>query len=159
MDLYDQLADVTGTKYANYLLTKDEVLAREPQLKSEGLQGGGVYLDYRNNDARLVIENIKQAVADGAHAVSRVQAVGFLYNDEGKITGIQAKDLLTDEKFEIHADVVINTTGPWSDKLINYTPWLQEPFSQKNRQFSRHYLLFFLHLHSLQPSLLSELLG
>ena len=65
MDLYDQLADVTGTKYANYLLTKDEVLAREPQLKSEGLQGGGVYLDYRNNDARLVIENIKQAVADG----------------------------------------------------------------------------------------------
>ncbi|MBO1135380.1 type 1 glycerol-3-phosphate oxidase [Enterococcus faecalis] len=117
MDLYDQLADVTGTKYANYLLTKDEVLAREPQLKSEGLQGGGVYLDYRNNDARLVIENIKQAVADGAHAVSRVQAVGFLYNDEGKITGIQAKDLLTDEQFEIHADVVINTTGPWSDKL------------------------------------------
>ncbi|EHU8853298.1 type 1 glycerol-3-phosphate oxidase, partial [Enterococcus faecalis] len=117
MDLYDQLADVTGTKYANYLLTKDEVLAREPQLKSEGLQGGGVYLDYRNNDARLVIENIKQAVADGAHAVSRVQAVGFLYNDEGKITGIQAKDLLTDEQFEIHADVLINTTGPWSDKL------------------------------------------
>lgn len=52
-------------------------MAREPQLKSEGLQGGGVYLDYRNNDARLVIENIKQAVADGAHAVSRVQAVGF----------------------------------------------------------------------------------
>lgn len=33
MDLYDQLADVTGTKYANYLLTKDEVLARETQLK------------------------------------------------------------------------------------------------------------------------------
>lgn len=49
--------------------------------------------------------------------MSRVQAVGFLYNDEGKITGIQAKDLLTDEQFEIHADVVINTTGPWSDKL------------------------------------------
>ena len=51
-------------------------MAREPQLKSEGLQGGGVYLDYRNNDARLVIENIKQAVADGACCES-VQAVGF----------------------------------------------------------------------------------
>ena len=111
MDLYDQLADVTGTKYANHLLTKDEVLAREPQLKSEGLQGGGVYLDYRNNDARLVIENIKQAVADGACCESGSSG-GLLYNDEGKITGIQAKDLLTDEQFEIHADVLINTTGP-----------------------------------------------
>ena len=60
-------------------------MAREPQLKSEGLQGGGVYLDYRNNDARLVIENIKQAVADGAHAVSRVQAVGFYTMMKGKL--------------------------------------------------------------------------
>ena len=91
-------------------------MAREPQLKSEGLQGGGVYLDYRNNDARLVIENIKQAVADGAHAVSRVQAVGFYTMMKVKLLAF-AKDLLTDEQFEIHADVLINTTGPWSDKL------------------------------------------
>ena len=91
MDLYDQLADVTGTKYANYLLTKDEVLAREPQLKSEGLQGGGVYLDYRNNDARLVIENIKQAVADGAHAVSRVQAVAFYTMMKGKLLAFKQR--------------------------------------------------------------------
>ncbi len=38
----------------------------EPELKKEGLVGGGVYLDFRNNDARLVIENIKRANQDGA---------------------------------------------------------------------------------------------
>ncbi|MGX7244888.1 type 1 glycerol-3-phosphate oxidase [Enterococcus quebecensis] len=117
MDLYDRLANVIGTKYENYTLTKEEVLEREPQLKSEGLQGGGVYLDFRNNDARLVIENIKQASQDGGLMVSKVKAVGFIFNGEGKITGVKAKDLLTDEIFEINAKVIINTTGPWSDKV------------------------------------------
>ncbi|MDA9472376.1 type 1 glycerol-3-phosphate oxidase [Enterococcus sp. 5H] len=117
MDLYDRLANVIGTKYENYTLTKKEVLEREPQLKSEGLLGGGVYLDFRNNDARLVIENIKQAAADGGHLVSKVKAIGFLTDDKGKIIGVKAQDLLTDEVFEIKAKVVINTTGPWSDKV------------------------------------------
>ena len=47
MDLYDRLANVTDSKYANYTLTKEEVLEREPQLQHENLTGGGVYLDFR----------------------------------------------------------------------------------------------------------------
>lgn len=117
MDLYDRLANVIGTKYENYTLTKEEVLEREPQLKSEGLQGGGVYLDFRNNDARLVIENIKRAASDGGLMVSKVKAVGFIQNDQGKIIGVKAEDLMTGEQFDIKAKVVINTTGPWSDKV------------------------------------------
>ena len=61
MDLYDRLAGVTGTQYANYTISREEVLQREPNLKSDKLLGAGVYLDYVNNDARLVIENIKEA--------------------------------------------------------------------------------------------------
>ena len=56
MDLYDLLAGISNTPAANKVLTKEEVLAREPELKQEGLVGGGIYLDFRNNDARLVIE-------------------------------------------------------------------------------------------------------
>lgn len=117
MDLYDRLANVIGTKYENYTLTKEEVLTREPQLKSEGLQGGGVYLDFRNNDARLVIENIKRADSDGGLMVSKVKAVGFMQAENGKIIGVRAEDVLTGKQFEIKAKVVINTTGPWSDKV------------------------------------------
>ncbi|TLG79652.1 type 1 glycerol-3-phosphate oxidase [Vagococcus zengguangii] len=119
MDLYDQLAGVTGTKFANYTLTPEEVLEREPFLKSEGLKGAGVYLDFRNNDARLVIDNIKKAHEDGGLLASKVKAVGFLYDDNNQIIGVKARDLVTDEVFEIKAKLVINTAGPWVDKVRN----------------------------------------
>ena len=119
MDLYDLLAGVNNTPAANKVLSKEEVLEREPELKKEGLVGGGVYLDFRNNDARLVIENIKRANQDGALIANHVKAEGFLFDESGKITGVVARDLLTYEVFEIKARLVINTTGPWSDKVRN----------------------------------------
>ena len=115
MDLYDHLAGITGGKYANYMLSKEEILEREPQLEAEGLLGGGVYLDYRNNDARLVIENIKRAVADGAIAVSRMKVEEIIHDDQGKVSGVKAKDLLEDQLVTINSRLVINTAGPWSD--------------------------------------------
>lgn len=119
MDLFDLLAGVTGTPLANKELTKEEVLERAPQLKQEGLLGGGEYLDYRNNDARLVIENIKRANQDGALVASRVKAVGYLKDKKGKVIGVKAEDVLTGNHFEIKARIVINTTGPWSDVVRN----------------------------------------
>ena len=119
MDLYDLLAGVTGTPLANKQLTKEEVLEREPDIKKEGLLGGGEYLDYINNDARLVIENIKRANEDGALIASRVKAVGYLKDENGQIVGVKAQDMLTEETFEIKARYVINTTGPWSDVVRN----------------------------------------
>lgn len=118
MDLYDKLANVTGTKYENYTLTPEEVLEREPFLKKEGLKGAGVYLDFRNNDSRLVIDNIKKAAEDGAYLVSKMKAIGFLYEGD-QIVGVKARDLLMDQVVEIHAKIVINTSGPWVDKIRN----------------------------------------
>ncbi|GMM16887.1 type 1 glycerol-3-phosphate oxidase [Lactobacillus amylovorus] len=115
MNLYDQLAGVTDPKYTNYTLSKEEVLQREPQLNPDKLLGGGVYLDYRNNDARLVIENIKKAHENGGLMVSHVKAQHILHDENGKVNGVNVKDLLTGEEFDIHARLVINTTGPWSD--------------------------------------------
>ncbi|MBM7711192.1 type 1 glycerol-3-phosphate oxidase [Enterococcus xiangfangensis] len=115
MDLYDHLAGITGGRYANYMLSKEEILEREPQLASEGLLGGGVYLDYRNNDARLVIENIKQAVADGAIAVSRMRVQEIVHDEQGKVSGVKAVDTLNDQTMTINGKLVINTAGPWSD--------------------------------------------
>lgn len=130
MDLYDSLANVSNTSQANFTLSKDEVMERLPQLQEENLQGGGVYLDYNNNDARLVIENIKKANEDGALIASRVKAVDYLFNDEGKINGVLAEDLITGEQFKIHARVVINTTGPWSDMTRNLSAEKEEEIQQ-----------------------------
>lgn len=121
MDLYDLLASVSNTPAANKVLTKEEVLKREPDLKQEGLLGGGVYLDFRNNDARLVIENIKRANRDGALIASHVKAEDFLLDDDGKIIGVKARDLLSDQEIIIKAKLVINTTGPWSDEIRQFS--------------------------------------
>lgn len=121
MDLYDLLAGVSNTPAANKVLTKEEVLKREPDLKQEGLLGGGVYLDFRNNDARLVIENIKRANRDGALIASHVKAEDFLLDDKGNIIGIKARDLLTGQEIIIKAKLVINTTGPWSDEIRQFS--------------------------------------
>lgn len=117
MDLYDKLAGVTGTQYANYTIDRKEVLQREPGLKADRLMGAGVYLDFVNNDARLVIENIKEADELGALIASHVKAVGMTYDANGRVNGLKAHDELTDETFDIHAKLVINTAGPWVDKV------------------------------------------
>ena len=119
MDLYDHLAGIEGdsplTKYANYTMDKEKTLKREPQLNSKNLLGAGVYLDYQNNDSRLVLENVKKAHELGCLAVSRLKCVEILHDDQKQANGVRVHDNLTGEDFEIHADVIINTSGPWSD--------------------------------------------
>ncbi|MFV8290675.1 type 1 glycerol-3-phosphate oxidase [Aerococcus viridans] len=116
MDIYDSLAGVKDSQYANEMLSKDEVLSRQPGLMAEGLIGGGKYLDFNNNDSRLVIENIKQANDDGADLLSHAKVVGFEY-ENNKIVAVKVEDLLSGETFTVKSHVVINTTGPWSDTI------------------------------------------
>lgn len=117
MDLYDRLAGVEETDFANKLLTREEVIERQPNLAKENLIGGGFYLDYRNNDARLVIENIKQAHEDGAAVLSRAKVTGFEYNNQQRIQSVVVKDMLSQESFKVKSQLVINATGPWSDTI------------------------------------------
>ncbi len=98
MNLYDSLAGIDNTTLANYSLSKEETLKRVPGLMSEGLLGGGNYLDFNNSDVRLVIENIKKAHEDGGTMASRVKAVDYLYNEEGNICGVRVEDILTGEQ-------------------------------------------------------------
>lgn len=62
---YDYLAGVKKSE-RRYMLSKDETVQKEPLVKTDGLQGGGVYVEYRTDDARLTIEVAKAAVANGA---------------------------------------------------------------------------------------------
>lgn len=117
MDLYDLLAGVSDEKLKNRMLSKEEVLALAPNLASEKLIGGGLYLDFRNNDARLVIDNVKKAVSDGALIASRIKVIDFIKNENNKIIGVKAHDLIEDEIIEIHARVIVNCSGHFSDEV------------------------------------------
>ncbi|MFD1466034.1 type 1 glycerol-3-phosphate oxidase [Lapidilactobacillus mulanensis] len=116
MHLYDQLAGLTDSNDTSYMLTHDEVIAKIPTLNRENLLGAGCYLDFTNNDARLVIENIKKAATLGATLANRVKIVELLHDDQNQIIGAYAEDTLTEKAFSIDARVVINATGPWVDE-------------------------------------------
>ncbi|OZI11473.1 glycerol-3-phosphate dehydrogenase [Bacillaceae bacterium SAS-127] len=113
--VYDFLAGVKKSERRT-MLSVNETLNKEPLVKKDGLVGGGYYVEYRTDDARLTIEVMKKAVAEGVLAINYMKAEDFLY-DQKKIIGIQAKDLLTGEMIDIHAKKVVNAAGPWVDAV------------------------------------------
>jgi glycerol-3-phosphate dehydrogenase len=114
--VYDHLAGVKRSERRKMLSAK-ETLQKEPLLKRDGLRGGGYYVEYRTDDARLTIEVIKKAVELGADAVNYAKVEQFLYDESGKIIGARCRDQLSGQTYEIRAKKVINAAGPWVDTL------------------------------------------
>lgn len=113
--VYDFLAGVRR-KERRKMLSKSETLEREPLLRTDMLKGGGVYVEYKTDDARLTLETIKAAVERGALATNYTKAESLIY-EQGKVKGAIVKDLETGETFEIRAKKVVNAAGPWVDEL------------------------------------------
>lgn len=114
--VYDFLAGVKKSERRKMLSTK-ETLEKEPLLQSNDLQGSGYYVEYKTDDARLTIEVLKKAIELGTNALNYVQAMEFIYDDEGRVRGVISKDNITGETFNIFAKQVINATGPWVDEI------------------------------------------
>jgi len=113
--VYDYLAGVKKSERRS-MLSADETLAKEPLIKKEGLKGGGYYVEYRTDDARLTIEVMKKAIENGAKAVNYAKVESFIYEDK-KVKGVKVVDQLTGKEYKIHAKKIVNATGPWVDKL------------------------------------------
>lgn len=114
--VYDFLADVGGDDKRK-MLTKEETLAREPMLRTDILEGGGYYAEYRTDDARLTIENVKSAIKAGAIAANYVEAIDFDYDEEGHIQAVNCRDRVGDQALSIKTRHVISAAGPWVDEL------------------------------------------
>jgi glycerol-3-phosphate dehydrogenase len=114
--VYDHLAGVKKSE-RRIMLNAQQTLQKEPLIKQEGLLGGGYYVEYRTDDARLTIEVMKKAAEFGAHAVNYTKVEEFLYNESGKVIGARCRDQLSGRTYEIRAKKVINAAGPWVDTL------------------------------------------
>jgi glycerol-3-phosphate dehydrogenase len=80
------------------------------------LKGGGYYVEYRTDDARLTIEVMKEAVAHGATVLNYIKSQRFLY-DNKKVVGIEAEDLVSGETIDIRGSKIVNAAGPWVDDV------------------------------------------
>ncbi|MDM5153738.1 aerobic glycerol-3-phosphate dehydrogenase [Bacillus sp. DX1.1] len=113
--VYDFLAGVKRSERRK-MFNREETMKKEPLVKQEGLKGGGYYVEYRTDDARLTIEVMKEAIEHGAKAVNYAKVDGFLYKD-GKVCGVRVIDLLDGEVYEVYGKKIVNAAGPWVDTL------------------------------------------
>lgn len=125
--LYDLLAGRYGIR-RHHRISRDEALARAPQLDSEGLQGAYVYYDGRTNDSRLVIDTIKTAHRYGARLVNYASVQSFF--GAPQLDGALIRDEFTGELIRVHARSIINATGVW----MNETRALAGPLPETDRQ-------------------------
>lgn len=113
--LYDFLAGKRCIR-RRQILTAQEILEKEPSLSSNGLKGGVLYYDAQMDDVKLCLANILSAQKNGAITFNYLEATGFI-EEEGKLNKVEVKDSSTSERFIIIAKAVVNSTGPWVDKV------------------------------------------
>ncbi|MGA4513807.1 glycerol-3-phosphate dehydrogenase/oxidase [Staphylococcus caledonicus] len=116
LTMYDRLAGVKRYERKK-MLSKKDTLNKEPLVKKDGLKGGGYYVEYRTDDARLTIEVMKRAEEKGAEVINHTKSTNFIYDSKSKVNGIEVQDLLTGETYQIKAKKVINAAGPWVDEV------------------------------------------
>lgn len=115
--VYDVLAGVEKADQ-RIMLSKSQTADLEPLLKGDIIEGGGLYAEYRTDDARLTVEIIKTAANYDSTSINYVKATDFTYDDNGKVSGIQCQDMIQpDQTFNIKSKYVISAAGPWVDKL------------------------------------------
>jgi len=115
LKVYDILAQVSGDD-KRQMLEKKEAMKLEPLLPKKILNGAGYYAEYRTDDARLTLENLKTSLQFGTRIFNYTKVTDFLYDDE-KVAGVKFTDEVFGDEYKISSKYVINAAGPWVDEL------------------------------------------
>ncbi|MDF0715004.1 glycerol-3-phosphate dehydrogenase/oxidase [Muricauda sp. 334s03] len=115
LKVYDILAQVSGDD-KRQMLEKKEAMKLEPLLPKKILNGAGYYAEYRTDDARLTLENLKTSLQFGTEIFNYTRVTDFIYKDE-KIVGVKFTDEVSGDEYSAASKYVINAAGPWVDEL------------------------------------------
>jgi glycerol-3-phosphate dehydrogenase len=116
-DIHDKARHIPISRF----LSRRQTLDLFPDINRSGLTGATVFSDGQMyNPTRLVLAFVQSAAEAGARICNYIEATSFVKNRHA-ITGVTARDVLTDEKFGIRARVTLNATGPWAEDLLNRT--------------------------------------
>jgi glycerol-3-phosphate dehydrogenase len=98
--------------------SRAETLRLFPSIPGKGLTGAASFQDGQmHNPPRLVLAFAAAAHELGASVANYVEAEQLLMRDR-RVYGIAARDVLSGERFDIRARVVINAAGPWAEGLL-----------------------------------------
>ncbi|WP_120338043.1 glycerol-3-phosphate dehydrogenase/oxidase [Cryobacterium soli] len=109
--LYDSFSRDGGSVPKHEFHGRKKSLARLPRL-NPGLKYTATYYDASMHDPeRLALDVLRDGLDAGRHAraANYVEAVGM------DADGVRLRNTITGEEFSFAADVVVNTSGPWTD--------------------------------------------
>jgi glycerol-3-phosphate dehydrogenase len=115
--LYEGLAKLGGNTLPHqWQLGKRDIARVFPSMKQDAFVGGIRYYDAGCDDARYNIAVARTAASMGARILTSTRVEGFLREGE-RVTGVRATCLETGRGIEAHAEVVVNATGVWTDRV------------------------------------------
>lgn len=129
MKVYDMLAGRLGIKPSR-TLSRQETLERIPTLEPDRLRGGVLYYDGQFDDSRLAVNMAQTIVDEGGVALNYVQVTGLVKNGIGRIEAVDVEDTLTGETARLHARVVVNATGIFTDHIMTMDDPAHRPLIQ-----------------------------
>lgn len=98
-------------------LSRVDIVDAFPALARRNLRGGVLYRDGQFDDVRLLISIAKSAAELGATILNYCALEEFLYDGQGAVRGARVREVESGAEFEIHARVIINAAGPFSDQV------------------------------------------
>ena len=95
----------------------DDTIEKMPNLVKKNLRGSILYHDGQFDDSRLGINLAQTFIENGGVALNYFN-VKSLLKENGKISGVTAKDKETGEIYTLKSKAVLNATGVFVDKII-----------------------------------------
>ena len=111
--LYDLLCGGRNLGASSWHDTAD-TLRLVPGLSADGLKGAVRYFDGFTNDARLVLDSLRSAAAQGAILLNRAR---FVNAHREQLWHCVVEDHHSGRSVPIQTRTVVNATGPWADGL------------------------------------------
>ncbi|QEC51607.1 glycerol-3-phosphate dehydrogenase [Anseongella ginsenosidimutans] len=126
---WDQFKYLTGLKLYDWLSGRSSfgssrrmngagVSQALPGVRSAGLKGGIKYFDGQFDDSRLAINLAQTCVEEGGVLLNYFRVTGLLKNQQGKLSGVTARDEEDGIEYNFKAKAVINATGVFVDQIL-----------------------------------------
>jgi glycerol-3-phosphate dehydrogenase len=116
--LSDSSKQVPGSHY----ISAGDINSVVPGLQADNIKGGVVFYEsHMHSSERMTLGFIETAHQHGACVANYLAVESMLSDGKGRISGIQVKDQLNGDSFDIQAALVVNAAGPWIPMLNTKT--------------------------------------
>lgn len=92
---------------------RSKTLQQIPMLNAENLVGAGHFFEATTDDARLVLQILREGTKDDAIPLNYVTLKGLAQDNKGAIL----KEAVSGQEYRVKSRLIINATGVWADSI------------------------------------------